>query len=184
MYTLPATPGGEAKVQSTGGVQIHNIHYWAKAFENPEVRNTKVPIRYDPFDASTAFAYVQGNWVRCVSDFAADFKGRSEKEIQIASHELRQRNRRHGQKFNITQKQLASWLRTAEATEELLLQRLHDSEVKGVLATINGEPADDGGNSHTLAPGQTAEEKRPVSVLVAEAEPQKKPRKLKTYEDY
>ena len=53
-----------------------------------------------------------------------------------------------------------------------------------MLATINGESADDGENSHTLAPGQTAEEKRPVSVLVAEAEPQKKPRKLKTYEDY
>lgn len=64
------------------------------------------------------------------------------------------------------------------------MQRLHDSEVKGVLATVNGERADEGENSHTLSPDQTSVEKRPVSVLVAEAESQKQPRKLKTYEDY
>jgi hypothetical protein len=122
--------------------------------------------------------------VRCVSDFAADFKGRSEKEIEIASHELRQRNRRHGQQFNITQKQLASWLRKVDATEALLMQRLCDSEVKSVLATINGERADEEGNSPSLSPPQSSAAKRPVSVLDADVEVQKRPRKLKTYEDY
>ncbi len=125
---------------------------------------------------------MKGKWVRCVSDFAADFKGRSEKEIEIASHELRQRNKRHGQQFNITQKLLASWLRTADAAEVLQMQRLHDSEVKSVLATINGERTDKERND--LSPAQSSSEKHPVSVLDAAIEVQKRPRKLKTYEDY
>ncbi len=184
MYTFPTTRSGKAKVQSTSGVQMHNIRYWAKAFDNPEVKNTVVPVRYDPFDASTAYAYVKGKWVRCVSDFAADFKGRSEKEIEIASHELRQRNKRHGQQFNINQKQLASLLRTADATEVLQMQRLHDSEVKSVLATIHGERVDKEEIDLSLPPTQSSAETHPVSVLDADIELQKRPRKLKTFEDY
>jgi putative transposase len=127
---------------------------------------------------------VKGKWARCVSDFAADFKGRSEKEIEIASHELRQRNKRHGQQFNINQKQLASLLRTADATEVLQMQRLHDSEVKSVLATIHGERVDKEEIDLSLPPTQSSAEKHPVSVLDAVIEVQKRPRKLKTYEDY
>ena len=126
-----------------------------------------------------------GKWVRCISDYRDDFRGRSEREIQLASQELRQRNRRHGQQFNITQKQLALFLRSADAKEVLLMQQLHDSEVKSVLATINGDRAvgetvED--NPHD--PGQVIDEKRPSSVLDAEVELQKRERNLKMYEDY
>jgi len=185
MYTLPTTPKGTAKVQPTSGVKIKNISYWAKAFANPEVQNSRVPVRYDPFDASTAYAYVTGRWVRCVSDYRDDFRGRSEREIQLASQELRQRNRRHGQQFNITQKQLALFLRSADAKGVLLMQQLHDSEVKSVLATINGDRAvGETVENNPHNPGQVIDEKRPSSVLDAEVEPQKRERHLKTYEDY
>ncbi len=185
MYTLPTTPKGTAKVQLTSGVKIKNISYWAKAFANPEVQNSQVPVRYDPFDASTAYAYVVGRWVRCISDYRDDFKGRSERELQLASQELRQRNRRHGQQFNITQKQLALFLRSADAKEVLLMQQLHDSEVKSVLATINGDRAvGETVEDHPYDPGQVIDEKHPSSILDADVEPQKRERHLKMYEDY
>ncbi|GHO67429.1 transposase [Ktedonobacter sp. SOSP1-52] len=184
MFTLPTTPRGNAKVQPNSGIKIRNIFYWAKAFQDPEVENILVPIRYDPFDASIAYAYVKGRWVHCVSDFRQDFKGRSEREIQLASKELHQRNRRHGQQFNITQKQLAVFLRTADAQEEILMQRLHDSEVKSVLGTINsGQIYEDTDKvPHNLVQGLN--DNHSIPNLETKTSSQRSERNLKMYEDY
>jgi hypothetical protein len=64
------------------------------------------------------------------------------------------------------------------------MQRLRDSEVKCVLAAINGERVDKEGVDLSVPSTQPPAEKRPVSVLDADIEVQKRPRKLKTYEDY
>jgi hypothetical protein len=115
-------------VQPTTGVKINRIWYWADAFRQPGVERTRVPVRYDPFDAGVAYAYVQGQWVRCISEYYAQFQGRSEREIQLASAELRKRRQQHGQQSPISGGQLASFLSSLEAEELLHEQRRRDAE--------------------------------------------------------
>ena len=183
--TLPSTDKGTAKVgKKTGVITMNYISYWTKAFDRSEVRGTQVEVRYDPFDASTAYVYVDKKWEPCISDYRHDFKGRSEREIQLATAELRKRNQRHRQQFNVTQKQLALFLRSVEAEEILLMQKLRDSEAKCVIATINGVPLQKEDGNHSASSTQVSNGKRPASVLETSTEAQKETRNLKIYEDY
>ena len=99
----------------------------------PEVGKTQVPIRYDPFDAGVAYAFIKGHWVHCLSEHYAIFAGRSEREIQLATAELRKRNQLHGQQFTLTARKLADFLSSLEAEELLLEQRLRDTEAREIL---------------------------------------------------
>jgi hypothetical protein len=42
-----------------------------------------VEVRYEPFDASIAYALVRKQWVRCISSYYQLFQGRSEKEVPL-----------------------------------------------------------------------------------------------------
>ena len=107
---MPSTPKATAKLQPRLGVKIHYLYYWSDVFLDAAVEGTSVPVRYDPFDAGQAYAFVKGRWVRCLSEHHAAFAGRSEREIQLASAELRRRQQRHGQQFPLTARKLADAL--------------------------------------------------------------------------
>ncbi len=94
-------------------------------------------VRYDPTDAGISYAYVRGQWVRCISQYYSIFQGRSEREIQLATQELRQQHKKHGQRFTMTAKALADFLEGTQTTESILLQRLKDGEAKDILSTIS-----------------------------------------------
>ena len=91
-----------------------------------------MPVRFDPFDAGLAHAFVKGRWVRCISEHHASFAGRSEREILLATAELRRRLQRHGQQLPITARKLADFLDSLQAEEVLLEQRLRDAEARNV----------------------------------------------------
>lgn len=128
--TLPATPKGTAKITPGRGVKINHIYYWSGSFQVPAVENRQVPIRYDPFDAGTAYAFVERRWVRCHSEYFAVFHSHSEKELMIASNELRRRRQCHSQGLTITARKLAGFLQSVEADELLMAQRLRDQEAQ------------------------------------------------------
>jgi len=140
-FTLPSTPKGTAKVQPNLGVKIHHLYYWARgdAFRDPEVEETQVRVRYDPYDIGRAFACVKGTWIECISEHHARLAGRSEREMQLATEELRQRSRRHGQQFVFTAAKLADFLSSVEAEEVLLGQRQRDEEGRQVFSLMEGE---------------------------------------------
>ena len=141
-FTLPSTPKGSAKVQPNLGVKIHYLYYCARgdAFRDSEVEGTQVRVRYDPYDMGHAFACVKGRWVECISEHYARFKGRTEREMQLATEELRQRSRRHGQQFVCTAAKLAEFLASVEAEEVLLEQRKRDEEVRTVFSLMEDTP--------------------------------------------
>jgi len=134
MLTLPTTRKGMAKIMPHLGIKINTLCYWSDALLNPEMEKTQVPVRYDPFDAGVAYAFIKGRWVQCLSEHYAIFAGRSEREIQLATIELRKRNQLHGQQFTITARKLADFLTSLEAEELLLEQRLKDIEAREMLA--------------------------------------------------
>jgi transposase InsO family protein len=133
MLTLPTTRKGTAKVMPHMGVKINGLCYWSDVFLDPEVEKTQVPVRYDPFDAGVAYAFTKGHWVHCLSEHYAIFTGHSEREIQLATAELRKRGQLHGQQFAITARKLADFLSSLEAEELLLQQRLRDTEAREML---------------------------------------------------
>jgi hypothetical protein len=127
VLTLPTTPRGTAKVVPGKGVQINYLYYWSEFFRDPEVEKALIPVRYDPFDAGTAHVFVKGQWTECHSEHYAVFRGRSEKEIRLASQELRRIRQCHAQQFTVTAAKLAEFLGSVEAEEVLLKQRLIDA---------------------------------------------------------
>lgn len=139
-FTLPGTSKGTAKLKPLLGVKINSIYYMSKdgAFDDEEIWNTQLPVRYDPFDVGHAYALANGEWTECISEHYASFQGRSEREKQIASEELRKRNRRHGQQFTVSAAQLAEFITSVESIEALLPQRLRDHEASAVFALMEG----------------------------------------------
>lgn len=138
ILTLPGTKGGTAKVQVGKGVKFEHKYYWSNTFRDPEVVNTWVEVRYEPFNAGLVYAYVRGQWVECISEYYAHFRGRSEKEIQHASEELRRRQKNHARNYKIRAKQLGQFLASTEAQEVLLEQRLRDGQQQEVFQVIEG----------------------------------------------
>jgi putative transposase len=145
MATLPTTPKGSAKVTPGRGVKIHHVYYWSGRFQDPAVENRQVPIRCDPFDAGAAYAFVDGHWVQCHSEYHTVFHGHSEKELMIASKELYRRRQRHSQGVVITARKLADFLQSVEGDELLMAQRLRDQEAqatRGARTAIAPAPTD------------------------------------------
>lgn len=136
MATRPSTPRGEATVQPGKGIKVNYLYYWSDAFRNPEVERTKVPIRYDPFDVGVAYAYVQRRWVKCVSQHYSIFQGHSEKELLLASLEIRQQGKLTRTSPSVSAKRLAEFIANVQEHETLLLQRLRDLEGKQVHSTL------------------------------------------------
>jgi len=81
--------GGFARV-TREGVQIRNLTYWCEAFRGSGIEDTDVEVRYEPLDARTAYAKVQGRWYVCRAEYR-ELENRSEREIDTASQELRKR---------------------------------------------------------------------------------------------
>lgn len=155
MLTLPSTKKGTARVSPGRGVKINHIRYWSDSFRDPQVEQSSVPVRYDPWDASLAYAFVGGQWVRCLSEHYKEFRGRSERELKVATQVLRKRLARGGEQFTITAKKLAAFLSSAESEEEVLAQRLADMESEGVRASIDsgGRASEKGFRADPLATG-------------------------------
>lgn len=155
-WTLPTNRKGTAKVWPGRGVKINNFYYWSEGFRRPDVEGTRVSVRYDPFDVSLGFAYVRGEWAECHSEHQLFFRGRSEREIMLATAELRRRNARHSQQFNITAARIAHFLESVEAEEALFRQRATDREAHNVLTLINNEPVTSRPNQDSPAMPATA----------------------------
>jgi len=128
LSTMPSTRKGMAKVIANRGVQINSLYYWTRAFSDPALIGEQVPIRYDPFDVGVAFAYVRERWERCFSQYGSVFRGRSERELQLATAELKKQRQNYGRGFTVTAKRLADFLQSASADEDLSAQRMRDAE--------------------------------------------------------
>jgi putative transposase len=75
----------------------------------------QVPLRFDPFDLGTAYAFIGRQWVECHSDHYRIFQGRSQKELLIASKQLRAQNRERGHQYQITASKLAQAFQISES---------------------------------------------------------------------
>jgi putative transposase len=152
VHTLPTTRKGTAKIAPGRGVKIHNLYYWSDAFRVPDLEKQHVAIRYDPFDVGTAYAFADKEWRECHSEYFAVFHGRSEKEIMLATEELRKSMQRQSGEFSVTSRKLAEFLDSVQAEEVLLEQRLGDMESRAGKAALAMVPTTTFPAEHSPAP--------------------------------
>ena len=134
MATRPTNTKGKARIQPGQGIKINYIYYWSDSFRNATLEKTDVPVRYDPFDMGIAYAYLEGRWVRCISQYYSTFVGHTEKEVLLAASEIRQSAKRNATKITLNAKRLADFMNNVQEHETLLLQRLRDLENKVVIS--------------------------------------------------
>jgi putative transposase len=172
LWTRPTTSKGTAKVLPGRGVRIHNLLYWCEAFRHPQIEGTRVAIRYDPYDAGRAWAACgstgRQHWCECHSEYYTVFRGRSEKELWLATQELRARRRQPAHRFAVNAKQLAVFLQSAEAEEALLKQRLRDLATRRLLAAVDTTLPADGGAAETFLPTNAADSAAAVLTEIRE----------------
>ncbi|MCU5184258.1 DDE-type integrase/transposase/recombinase [Bacillus cereus] len=130
IITLPTTGKGVAKVQVGSGVKINYIYYWNDVFKDPGIENSTIPVRFDPYDLGMAYAFVNGKWVECISQYYSILKGRTEKELKIIAPEIRKQYKNHSRTLNINAKLIAGYIEMAEKSEKLLIQQIKDKEQK------------------------------------------------------
>src|SRR5436305_3517003 len=137
--TFPTTRKGTAKVEPGVGVRMNYLDYWCEAMRDSTVEGKQVKVRYNPFDVSEGFAYIDGRWRKCDCP-STEFAGCSERELQLLTEELRKRNRlQYGREnIEVTQKQLATFRRENTDVESILRQQRHDRETKAALVVLSG----------------------------------------------
>lgn len=144
ILTMPTTRKGTAKNVVDKGVKINYIYYWNDALRERSLEGKQLPVRYDPFNISVAYAQIRGRWVRCTAEYYATFEYRTERQLRIASEELRRRNTRFSRSRPIAAKALAEFIQRAEEVQKgqaelrLINQRNKDREVKPIFTLING----------------------------------------------
>jgi transposase InsO family protein len=135
--TCPAVHRGAAKV-TPQGIKCNYRWFNCTEFGLPGHMGTRVPARYDPFNAGVAWAFLNGKWHRCTSEHYAIFSTYSERAIQFATERLHLLDRRSGRAIFINAERLAQFLMSTEGEEATAVQTLHDEEAGLHRSRING----------------------------------------------
>jgi putative transposase len=140
LLTCPSTRTGYAKVDRARGIVVNGLRYWNPLMRSSRDAGTSVPVRYEPFDMSLAYAFVDGQWLRCTADAFFQVQGRSEREWQLILDEMRAHQRQHARsRVNINGPLLTQFLEELATEEHLLLQQQRDLEGLPIREAIVGQ---------------------------------------------
>jgi putative transposase len=128
----PSVSQGTSRVTSKG-VTVHYFRYDAPKLVKH--RKEDVPVRYDPFDISHVFAFVDDEWVECFCPLIKDLAGRSVCELHLATEILRKKRSEAEKNQTIKYEHIAALLRAANHPE-LVRQRLMDQNLVPMLKRL------------------------------------------------
>ncbi|OAS13750.1 TnsA endonuclease N-terminal domain-containing protein [Paenibacillus oryzisoli] len=157
ILTLPTSNKGESKVEPGKGFKINYLYYWNDEFRHPEIENTKIPVRYDPYNIGIGYAYVNKRWIKCRSNFL--FDGKTEKQIKIASVEIKKKFQNHTHNFKLDQTKLSEFLRKCES-DEVILQEAKDREVQNASKVNRGKKT-----NNTTSYSNSIEQQVPIAEI-------------------
>ena len=121
------------------GLQVNSLLYQGLAIRDRGLRGHAVPVRLDPWDAGTIYAYVHGVWEPCTSTDYTTFQGHSWKEIGLLTQELNHQRRRGEAQRRASARRLADfllgiWEREGAYAERVRQQHERDQELATVRA--------------------------------------------------
>lgn len=62
----PVDRAGLRQVHNQRGVKVNGFLYWNSEFRNPRIAGSSLPVRYDPWDASSVYVWFKDRWVHAV----------------------------------------------------------------------------------------------------------------------
>lgn len=139
---MPTTKKGTVTLDPARGVKILYRYYWTPEFRNPRLANQRLAVRYDPDNMSRAFVWLKDHWAVCRSEFAADFEGITETEIEAATLKIREQDKRARRNRSVSARMLAEYFREINATEARLLERKAQAETSSHPPLNGAKPAD------------------------------------------
>jgi len=139
ILTLPSTASGVAKIHERTGFHLNYLDYWHDSFLDPRVAGKTVPVRFDPWNVSIAYAFVDNRWVCCKSSYFVDFQGRTVAEIAAASEDLHKEKKIHAGNRTVTAKRIARFLKTVGERENALQLAYQQKASISAAAIVAGE---------------------------------------------
>ncbi len=133
LLTLPSTRKGTAKVVRGHGIKVNGIYYSGDTIRQAKMAGKDLDVRYDPMDVSVAYVYADGRWCELQSEYAAEFKHHSLKEIEILSQEIYARFKDSGDRQKINARLLAETLLKPDTESASYRQRIQDQESRQAL---------------------------------------------------
>jgi putative transposase len=141
ILTCPTTRTGYAKLDAARGIVINGLRYGHPLMRFSRDAGKPVEVRYEPFDMSLAYAFVDGQWLPCTADAFLQVQGRSEREWELILDEWREQQRAHHRKrMSVDSSLLAAFLQDVLAEEVLLEQQQRDLEGVSIREAIVGPP--------------------------------------------
>ena len=109
IFTCPSAESGTRKIQKTRGVQVLSDYYWCEEFKRPSSWEKSVDVKVDPWDIRICFAWVDGEWRRCLSKHYGQLGQISLMQLRAYSSESQARKRSvaNGDKAHVT----SQWIR-------------------------------------------------------------------------
>jgi transposase InsO family protein len=144
--TCPTTRSGKAKV-TCEGVKIN--YFW---FNSPllyPLAGQSIDVRFEPYDLSTAWGLVAGQWVRLTSRFDGALKGLTQRQLAIHCDEYR-KQRGVVERKRLTDCKLATYLREVRMQEAVLLEKKRAAELRYALDPTTGSPGADSASLHSI----------------------------------
>ncbi|MFL9887352.1 DDE-type integrase/transposase/recombinase [Paraburkholderia agricolaris] len=62
----PADRSGIRQIHSQRGVKVDNRFYWNDVFKTAKIAGESLPVRYDPWDASSVYVRLKNGWIRAI----------------------------------------------------------------------------------------------------------------------
>ncbi|MCT7317406.1 DDE-type integrase/transposase/recombinase [Ralstonia sp. CHL-2022] len=87
----PVDRKGTRMVNQQRGVKVDDRFYWSGVFTSPKVAGANIPVRYDPWDASSVYVLVRDHWHHAVCRNLYDLGQLTEAEQKAFSEEFRSR---------------------------------------------------------------------------------------------
>jgi putative transposase len=140
ILTCPTTRTGYAKLDAARGVVVNGLRYYHPLMRSSRDAGKRVEVRYEPFDMSLVYAFVDGQWLTCTADAFLQVQGRTEREWELILDEWREQQRAHHRKrMSIDSARLATFLEEILTEEALLSQQQRDLEGVSIREAIVGQ---------------------------------------------
>lgn len=104
--------GGVRAIDPQRGVKVNDHYYWAPIFSTPKLAKTSVPVRSDPWDASSVYVYVGNEWVQAVDRTLLVLGQLTEYERRALSAEYQSKAARRQKMANASEQSKLEFLET------------------------------------------------------------------------
>jgi putative transposase len=166
ILTCPTTRTKYAKLDAARGVVVNGLRYYNPLMRSSPEAGKRVEVRYEPFDMSLVYAFVDGQWLQCTADAFLQVQGRSEREWELILSEWREQQRAHHRKrVSIDSARLATFLEEVLSEETLLFQQQRDLEGVSIREAILGQSISTGLELSTSTAESEADDELDLTAL-------------------